>query len=226
MFLYKCINKSVRVRCIHKLWHTYECGVPLERSYILLSWAECLPLFGLLTSVCDHSALISLLSYSAVETNPYAAIQSPSLCLFWILWRPQALLLLFQLPWIPQARQLIGRNNKLSSFKPLTNLSPNWRSKRLSHADTHTITHSHRCKWTSSDARAHIRRAALTTEWQWSRDQYKHLQHNPLSSSIWLSPWSRRSIWHQFCIRLRSSQPQQSCSRGDPGSSCVASSSA
>ena len=111
------------------LLYIYERGVVFERSYIMHSWAECLHFFRLFTQTtnfcCDHSALISFLSYSALEMSPYVAIQSPSLCLFQILWRPQALLLLFQLPWIPPARQLIGGNNKLSSFKPLTNLSPN-----------------------------------------------------------------------------------------------------
>lgn len=127
-------------------------------------WAECLPFFSLFTRktnfYCDHSTLISFLSYSAVEMSPYVGIQSPSLCLFQILRRPQALLLLFQLPWIPLARQLIGGNSKLGSFKPLTNLSPNWRSERLSHAHTHPPMHSHTCRSTWTDAYTHTHRHA------------------------------------------------------------------
>lgn len=109
--------------------YIYEHGVVFERSYVTYSRAQCLPFFRLFTHKIsfyrDHATLISSRSYSALEMSPYVAIQSPSLCLFQILWRPQALLLLFQLPWIPPARQLIGGNNKLSSFKPLTNVTPN-----------------------------------------------------------------------------------------------------
>lgn len=67
------------------------------------------------------------------------------------------------------------------------------------------------------------RRAALTVGWQRNRDQCNLLQHNPkpLSSSICLSPWNRGNVWNQFCIHLRSRQPQQSGSRGDPKCSCV-----
>lgn len=107
----------------------------------------CLSFFRLFcTENRDHSSLIFFLSYFILEMSPCVAIQSPSLCLFQILWRSQTLLLLFQLPWIPLARQLIGGNNKLTSFKPLTNLSQNWRSPKLpvpSLALTHPLTYAH-----------------------------------------------------------------------------------
>ena len=90
------------------------CFNTLMECYSINVWR--VSLWSVHTENHDHSTLISF---------PYVAIQSPSLCLFQILWRSQTLLLLFQLPWIPPARQPIGGNNKLSCFKPLTTLSPN-----------------------------------------------------------------------------------------------------
>lgn len=62
---------------------------------------------------------------------------------FQILWRAQTLLLLLQLLWIPPARQLIGSNNKLCCFKPLTNMPPNSivraSQEMYLHADTHAL---------------------------------------------------------------------------------------
>lgn len=172
MHLWK-VYQSVYTAYINcDLLYTYEHGVVFERSYIMHSWAECLPfsrLFTLKTNLyCDHSALISFLSYSALEMSPYVAIQSPSLCLFQILWRPQALLLLFQLPWIPPARQLIGGNNKLRSSKPLTNLSPKWRSKRL---PISSLTHWHNyCMHTHIVRGDKLRLTHTQSEQRWPLD--------------------------------------------------------
>lgn len=98
-----------------------------------------------------------LLSHWAVETSPYLGIHGPPRRLSQILRRPQALLLLFQLLWIPLARQLIGGNNKLGSLQPLTNMSPTDEEERRDplmvtyvsmnlpasvHTHTHTLTHA------------------------------------------------------------------------------------
>lgn len=118
----------------------------------------------------NQSTLISFLSYSVLQMSSYVAAHSPSLCVFQILWRPQTLLLLLLLPWIPPARQLIGSNNKLCSFNPLINVSPNWRYTRFPvcpltwwrsptsaciHLDKLILTHTWQC-WLLDDSGTEI----------------------------------------------------------------------
>lgn len=167
-----------------EIQYMHEHGVVFERSHICICGLRACLCFGLFTQKTPTTPLwISFLSYSVLEMSTYVATQSPSLCFFQILWRPQTLLLLFQLPWIPPARQLIGDNNKLGSFEPLTNLSPCWRSKRL---PIPSLTSTHVC------AHIHVDELGLTRAhsgigcWQRNRDQCNLLQHNPkpLSSSI------------------------------------------
>lgn len=143
--MYGEYQRVYAVHCLHKLWHTVHLWAWSSVRAILRYVFEG-SVFTFLQVVRTQkpvSTATTLLWYPlghiGLEMSPYVAIQSPSLCLFQILWRPQALLLLFLLPWIPPARQLIGGNNKLSSFKPLTNVTPNWRSKTLSHANEHTL---------------------------------------------------------------------------------------
>lgn len=87
------------------------------------------------------------------------------------------------------------------------------------HTPTNECTHI-LYMWINLDWRTHARTQQC---WQRNRDQCNLLQHKPkpLSSSICLSHWNRRNVWNQFCIQLRSSQPQQSGSRGDPESACM-----
>lgn len=86
-------------------------------------------------------------------------IHGPPRRLSQILRRPQALLLLFQLLWIPLARQLIGGNNKLGSLQPLANTS-------LADEEREDLIWSHACGWTCvyvcADAEQH------TQVWQWN----------------------------------------------------------
>lgn len=64
--------------------YIYESEEVRERSCIMYPWAECLPFSRLFTqktnSYCNHSTLMSFLSYSPLEMTHYVAIQSPSLC--------------------------------------------------------------------------------------------------------------------------------------------------
>lgn len=78
---------------------------------------------------------IYICSATAARWHPLCCTEASKWALVWgihgpprrlsqILRRPQALLLLFQLLWIPLARQLIGGNNKLGSLQPLANMPP------------------------------------------------------------------------------------------------------
>lgn len=98
-----------------------------------------------------------LLSHWAVETSPYVGTHGPPWRLSQILRRPQALLLLFQLLWIPLARQLIGGNNKLGSLQPLTNMSPS--QERPSHV--------HMCRWTYPHLCAHTHAHMQSSAGRW-----------------------------------------------------------
>lgn len=110
----------------------------------------------------------------------YMEIQSPSLCLFQILWRPQTLLLLFQLPWIPLLRQLIGGNNKLYSIKAPTKICLQTEDLRVSlypfsHANTATNIHIN-SNWCT-------RRGFKCWVSEQNRDQCNLLQQSPKPQS-------------------------------------------
>lgn len=159
----------------------WEHGGAFEWSYIMHLWAACLSLLrSLAPRPLYFSTFISLLSYSALEMSAYMEIQSPSLCLFQILWRPQTLLLLFQLPWIPLLRQLIGGNNKFYSIKPPTKICLQTEDLRVSlypfsHANTPTNIHINSNWCTCRGFKCWVS--------EQNRDQCNLLQQSPKSQS-------------------------------------------
>lgn len=134
-------------------------------------------------------------------------IHGPPRRLSQILRRPQALLLLFQLLWIPLARQLIGGNNKLGSLQPLANAS-------LADEEREDLTWSHVCGWICvhkcADADAVL--TGLTAE----RIPVSSLQvWSTTTVNLSSSRGATEKAWNQFCVCLKSSQPQLSENRGD-----------
>lgn len=125
------------VHCLHELRH----AAILHRLFVgvHLSWKKVFSsVSALLWYPLCHIQLLKLVMMLQCKVLLSVSYQ--------ILWRPQVLLLLTQLPWIPLLRHLIGGNNKPSSFKALTNLSPIWWSERLSRMLTLTYLHPHTCE--------------------------------------------------------------------------------
>lgn len=138
-------------------------------------------------------------------------IHGPPRRLSQILWRPQALLLLFQLLWIPLARQLIGGNNKLGSLQPLANTS-------LADEEREDLTWSHVWGWISC-ACMHRHRCSAADCFRGDSGTNACVISprggSPATVNLLLSWGATENAWNQFCVCLKSSQPQQFENRGD-----------